>query len=439
MPRPLVNTAPPQRSRVAAMPDARPDAGPPAARRTAWRRRSLALVDQGLSSLSNVLAVALVAHVLDPDAFGRFSLSYAVLVAVLGLSRSWFGTRVSLVAEPAEVRPAASVALGGLLILTPAIAGVVLGLGWVLTGGQPGLLGVVVALAAPVVCMQDALRFAAVACGRPAVAFASDLVWLAGLLALIPLLRSASSSVVMILWLASAAVALVVAIVGLGVRPSLADGLADLRTRHRTGESISFGTVVTTGASLVVVGVAGAALGPAAVGSLRGASTVMGPLNVVFAYVNLALTPILVRRSRRLDLKFCRATGAGVLVSVAFWSLLVLVIPESWGHALLGQTWSGTRSVLPFTAAEYAGIGLATASTLGLKVRHEAGMLMQQKAIVALVTIALGCSAALLFDQVRAVSAGLAVAAAVSVALGWRHLIHSVNTRVPQPAASGAP
>ena len=79
----------------------------------------------------------------------------------------------------------------------------------------------------------------------------------------------------------------------------------------------------------MVVGVAGVALGPAAVGSLRGASTMMGPLNVVFAYVNLALTPVLVRRGRRLDLRFCAVTGAAVLGVVAAWSLLGLFSTRS--------------------------------------------------------------------------------------------------------------
>ena len=68
-------------------------------RRSAWRGRSLALVDQGFSSLSNVLAVFLVAQALGKDDFGRFSLAYAILVAVLGVSRSWFGTRLSLIGD----------------------------------------------------------------------------------------------------------------------------------------------------------------------------------------------------------------------------------------------------------------------------------------------------------------------------------------------------
>ena len=254
--------------------------------------------------------------------------------------------------------------------------------------------------------MQDALRFAAVACGRPAVAVASDLVWLAGLVALIPLLRSASSSLVMILWLASAAVALIVAIVGLGVRPSLADGLADLRTRHRTGESISFGTVVTTGASLVVVGVAGAALGPAAVGSLRGASTVHGS-----AQRRLRLRqpgpdagagpaqPTTRPEVLRGDRGGCPAGRCGVVGSSCSRS------PGSWGHALLGETWSGTRSVLPFTATEYAGIGLATASTLGPQGASRGGDAGAAEGDRGGVTVALGCAAALVFDDVRAVAA----------------------------------
>ncbi len=399
----------------------------------------LALVDQGLSSISNVLAVVLVAHALDREAFGRFALAYAVLVAVLGLSRSWFGTRISLITDRTQVRGAVAAVLGSLTIVAlPIVAGVA-GMSWLLAGGKLGALGVVVAVAAPVVCMQDALRFASVAGGRPGVAATSDAVWVVALLALLPVASGWSGELVMGLWLGAALVALLVATVGLRVLPDLPAGLRALRTRHATSESVSFGTLVSQGASLVVTGVVAAVIGPAAVGSLRGASTIMGPLNVVFAFVNLALTPMLVRRPRRADLRFCLLTGAGVLLTVTAWGSLILLIPASWGRALLDETWAGARAVLPFTVLEYMGIGIATASTLGLKVRHEAGMLMRQKAVVAVVTALLGVVAAVVLADVRAVAAALAVAGGVSVLLGWRHLAESTRSRHAQPAESGTP
>lgn len=401
----------------------------------------MTLVDQGLSSASNVLAVVLVANALDEAAFGRFALAYAVLVAALGVSRSWFGTRISLIGERHLVHREARDVLGSLLLLSPALSALVLVIGWALARhGSTGLI-ILVAVAAPVVCMQDALRFAAVAAGRPAVAVASDAAWTACLLALLPFAGDLTGPTVLALWLCAAVAALAVAVVGLRVRPDIGGGWAALRRRHRTGESMSFGTVVGQGASLVVTGVVAAVLSPAAVGSLRGASTIVGPLNVVMAFVNLALTPVLVRRGRSRDLWFCALVATLVVAVVTCWGAVVLVLPTGWGEALLGDSWAGARSVLPWMLLEYCAVGAATASTLGLKVRHEAGMLVRQKAVVAVVTVALGCGAALAVDDVRAVAAALAVAGGVSVALGWRHLRESVHRarRSGQPVESGTP
>jgi O-antigen/teichoic acid export membrane protein len=215
---------------------------------------------------------------------------------------------------------------------------------------------------------------------------------------------------------------------------------------------MSFGALAGTAASLAVTGVVGAVLSPAAVGSLRGASTFIGPLNVMMAFVSLGMTPVLVRRARSRDLRFCLAVAGTVLSVVCAWAAVVLLLPDAWGRAVLGDSWAGARSVLPWTLLEYAALGVASASTLGLKVRQEARMLVRQKAVVSVLVAVLGCGAALLLHDVRAVSAGLAVAGLVSVTLGWRHLTESmrrsadgavderVSERPPdQPLVSGTP
>ena len=399
----------------------------------------LGVADQGLSSLSNVLAVVIVARALDADAFGRFALVYAVMILVLGVSRSYLGTRLALAADPGLARAATAEVLGGLLAVAPVVAAVVFGVGAALTGGDATAIALVVAVAAPVVCLQDAVRFGAVASGRPGVAFASDLVWTVCVAAVLVGGSGLSGSAVMAAWLAAAVAALVVGLILMRVRPRVRCGLLALVSRHRMSESMAFGTVVGQAAALAVSSVAAAAIGPAAAGALRGASTILGPLNVVFAYVHLGLTPWLVRRPRSADLRACRSVALVIGGVVVAWGVVVLLVPDAWGTALLGESWNGARDVLPFTVLEYVAIGLATASTLGLKVRGEAGVLARQKAVVGVVMVVLGCGAALLWDDVRAVSAGLAVAAAISAGLGWYHLGRSsrrADLSSPVPAAS---
>ena len=110
----------------------------------------------------------------------------------------------------------------------------VLGLGTLVTGGGSAELVIVVALATPVVCVQDALRFAAVAGGRPGAALASDALWALVLIALWPAAGRLSGGFVLWMWLAAAGLALAVLVVMLRVLPDLRAGWHGLRERHRT-------------------------------------------------------------------------------------------------------------------------------------------------------------------------------------------------------------
>lgn len=389
-----------------------------------WVSRGVPAADQVFSSLSNVLAVVLVAHILDADDFGRFSFSYAVVIAALGVSRAWFGTRLSLVHDPADVLDEARRTTGTLVLIAPLLACAVLAAGAAVGGGSGSAL-LVVALAAPVICLQDALRFAAVAADRPTAALVSDGLWALCLMALLPVSGTLTGDIVLWMWFGAAVAAMLVLFLGLRVRPVLRGGWGRLRERHPTSASASAGAVVTMGASLVVIGVVSAVLSDSAAGSLRGASTILGPLNVVMAFVNLACTPTLVRRSRDGDLRYCVLIAMAMLAIVVAWGIVVLSLPTPWGEFILGDSWPGTREVLPFTLLEYCTLGVATAWALGLKVRAEAWMLWRQRAVLAVLTLVIGCGAVLLGD-VRAVSAALALASAVSMVVGWRDLLHSV-------------
>jgi hypothetical protein len=79
---------------------------------------------------------------------------------------------------------------------------------------------------------------------------------------------------------------------------------------------------------------------------------------------------------------------------VAIWSAAVLLLPETIGRALLGETWLGTRSVLPWTCAEYLSMGVGAATMLWLRVRFPARPLLQPRLIVAALLGSFGTGAA---------------------------------------------
>lgn len=404
---------------------------------TRWLGRGAVLVDQALSSVSNLLAVVLVARVLSPAEFGYFALGYAILTLTLGLSRAYFGSRISLAPDPAEARRVTSALVAGMLALSPLVVLVVLGVASAATGGQAPLIALVVALATPVVCIQDALRFGAIAGGRPWVALASDALWIVVMAVPFALPSELSAPAVLTVWGSAAGAALLVALVGFRERPVLRAGIAELRRREAVGSALTLGTVATTAATLLVLLVVTRTLGPAAAGSLRGASTVMGPVNVLFAFTAVGLTPVLVQRGRSGDRRFCAMVGAVTVGLVLLWGLVVLLLPDGFGAAAFGESWVGIRSVLAWTVGEYVWIAVAAAAVLGLKVQQRASGLIATRIGTASLTVLAGTLAALVVGHVQAVAAGFALSAAVGAATAWWLLLRPAAE--PVPVLAGRP
>jgi O-antigen/teichoic acid export membrane protein len=384
-----------------------------------FKKGAVGLVDQGMSSLSNVLAVIMVAQSLPAPAFGSFSVTYAVLIFLLTLSRSYFGTQLTLTDSQAAAWERASSALGALLLLAPVLVVATGGIGLLLSNQSDFAIAIAVAVAAPLVCLQDLLRYVAVAVGSPHVALASDTVWAAitGVAAL-GLIRLTAPQV-MVVWLGAAAIALAVAVVLLRIKPDFVKGWRLLRERHPVGNSVAIGAVAVAGASLVIAAATAYFLGPTSAGSLRGASTAMGPLNVLMAFITLNLTPTLLRRQRSQDLGFCVRVALLASGAVALWSAALLLLPDVVGRALLGDSWASARSVLPWTCAEYLFLCVGTSSGLWLKVRYAARQMLQRRLIYAALLVSFGTLAAILGSSAQYVAAAVAGAAVINATVGW--------------------
>ena len=383
-------------------------------------------VDQGMSSLSNVLAIIMVAQSLSASAFGSFSVAYAVLILLLGLSRSYFGTQLTLTDAPSVARDRATAAIGALLLLAPALAATAGGFGFLLAGRADPLIAVAAGIAAPLICLQDALRWAAVAVGRPYVALASDTVWT--VIMAVPAfgLVRLTGAHIMAVWVGAAAVALAVAAALLRIKPNFAKGWRLLGAeRHPVGNSVMMGSAVVTAASLIIAAATAQFLGPASAGSLRGASTAMGPLNVLLAFITLNLNQTLLRRARSQDLAFCVRVALLVAAAASVWSAAVLLLPDAIGRALLGESWPGVRSVLPWTCAEYLFTGVATATLLWLRVRFATRQLLRLRLVFAVLLVSFGIGAAILGSSAQAVAAAIASAALINAALSWLVVLRS--------------
>lgn len=400
------------------------------ARRVFRLGRVIALGDQGLSSASSILVVLVIARVYPTADFGHFAIAYSVLVMSLALSRSYLGTQISMTTSAEEARTLGASFMGAMLLLGLPLAGGVFLVSVVLTGGGAGIL-VTVALAAPMTCLQDLVRFVSIASNRPIAALVSDLAWFA-MMTMVFFLPLGPGALLLILWLGTVVFSFAVGLAVARLKPIFKGSLRRITQWDPISASMAWGAVLAHGAQVIITTAAAFIVGPQAAAALRGASTLIGPLSVIFAYVNLALTPAVLRRPRSTDLGSARRVTLAISSTAVCWGLLLAVLPDTLGTAALGDSWPITKSIVLLTATQYVFLAVASGSTLILKVRRKAKTLAWQKLVVALVSITLSILGCVLLDSVAGAALGLAISGVVSVVLSWTALFRTVNDQNAQ-------
>lgn len=377
--------------------------------------RAAAFVDQVLSGLSNFLALALIARSATPEDFGRFAVAYALFVALVSLARRLWGTRIAMTGSPAEAVDRSRGLLAATLYAFPVAACVLVLPSLALTGLEAGYSVAVLAVALPLVVAQDLCRYTAVACGRPLVAAASDGLWV--VVVAVGYLFRPSMPVALVVWAGGAALALAVALVSLRLRPAWSRGWTALRERHPTSEVAALSTVTSSVATYVTLGLATLSLTAAAAGALRGASTVMAPVNTCFSFIPLAVLPAAYRADPRRHGGIAARLALALVALSVLWGGVLLVLPDGVGQLFLGASWAGTRGVLPWTVLEYAGLAAAVAVTVALQARGQAKVLGAISVTAsALVVVAAGVAAAVA-DSPAVFAAGIAIATVVATGI----------------------
>jgi len=404
---------------------------------SAHRSRTVALTDQVFSGGSNFVASIMIARSLDATTFGTFSLTYAALTLVLALTRALIGTRLILAIahDPLKSDRATSAAFTAVGLTAPLAVMVVMSSYLVLVVPGEGirqkglLVALVVAVGAPLVCLQDVLRFAAVAQGKPQAALSADVIWFLLMLLAIPSVAMHGMVWALAIWVGGCLLAL--GVLSLWLRPQInvPAALGVLRLRFGVSESTAAGVIAGSAASFIVISVSVQVLGPAAAGSLRGAGTLMGPMNVALAFVDLSLVGYLSRREGKADRQFCVRLALGLVAVIGAWGFVLLSMPSSWGVRLLGESWLGARSVLPWRVLEYVALGPLAAALLGLKVRGATTKLILVQTSFAILTAFLGCLGALTLRGTPGVAMFLAGAATGAAILAWGLFLFSQPRR----------
>ncbi|WP_091947706.1 hypothetical protein [Trujillonella endophytica] len=330
------------------------------------------VVDQALSSLSNLTLSILVARAVDAHAFGAFTVSFTVYSMAVLVSRA-------LVTQPLAVRfsgarrevfqVAAGMSAGAAVVMGVALGSVVLVCG-LLIGGSVGLALSAVAVCLPGLLLQDACRMVFFAEGRPKLAALVDALWmvlqLVGVGAVV--VTDARSAVpYVVAWGVASAVAATTGVVRGGLRPRVWDTRTWLRDHWSLTRYLVLDAVLVQSSyqgTLLVVGALGSLTG---VASLRGAQVLIGPISMLAMAAMAFGVPQISRRvhltgGQRMRLSF--VVSAVFTVMGVVWAAVLLLLPDGAGEALLGDSWSGVDDVLVPTLAGAVANLLAIGPTL---------------------------------------------------------------------------
>ncbi|MFD7609934.1 hypothetical protein [Streptomyces sp. NPDC059828] len=412
-------------------------------------RRSAAVVasvlDQAASSLTNIAVLVIAARVSTAHGFAVFSMVYLTFTVLLGLNMAYVGqavvlTRGGAAATGVACRSAvsftalAATAAGALLAVAGAATAA---LGGGLTG--PGGAFLALGLVLPLVLVQDALRYAFSTLRRPGLALAADSL---RLLCVVPALlfqpQHTAPGLLVAVWGLSAVPALLI-----GLRllwPHVRGARADLRPYVRRGHLgqrfvVEF-AVGNASSQLAVLGL-GLFAAPLAVGALRGATTLFGPLNVLFNSVNAFGPPLLGRLGGRRATARAAAVLGLLLCGVGLaWGLVLYALPDGVGRGLLGDTWQSAAALLPATGAQYAVMGLGTCALVTLRVLSPRATLSVQ-VLFSLLSVVLMLGGYLLTGSALGAAWGLAAGSALKAVAAWTRVARL--PAVERPAVTSAP
>jgi O-antigen/teichoic acid export membrane protein len=409
------------------------------------------IADQGLSSISNFAVGFVVLRMLGPEGLGLFTLAFTTYLIALNISRG-------LATDPLVVRFAGAETRDWRQA-TASSAGTALVVG-ALTGSAclvprllfPGVLGpeLEAALAAlgvslPGLLVQDSWRYAFFAAGRGASAFLNDLVWVSaqGFIFMM-LVRSNSREIapLILAWGGAASAAALVGAIQARLLPRPGRCVRWVRHHRDLGlrymaENLSLSAEV----QLRAYGTTAIA-GLEAVGLLRAAELILGPVTVVHFGLELVALPEAVRSLqdsvRRLR-RLCVLLGTMLALSTLLWTVAALLVPSSVGSAVFGPAWPAAQSLLT-PMGLWAGIaGLSAGATVGLRALAAARRSLRAR-LVSCALRSAGCFAGAAMAGVTGAAWGLVVTQVFATVFWWQQFQRACHERDlrPPPATIGA-
>jgi hypothetical protein len=397
----------------------------PLQRRVGW-----GVADQALSSATNFGLTVAAARGLSREAFGAFGLAFTAYTFALGVARAIGGEplliRYSKIPESSwrsGVRESAGAVL--MLGLVGTVAGLIAGS---FAGGPLRSAFFALAVVLPGLLLQDAWRFAFFASGRGRAAFMNDLVWagvqFAALLILLVLAPSSSVGPLVLIWGGAATVAAAIGVLQSRAPPAIGRSVEWWRRQRDLVPRILGEFAAVSGASQAAIFGVGALAGLSAVGAIRGALMLMGPVNIVVLGMSLVAIPENVGLLKKSVSALRRGTlvySVGLGALAATWGCLVLLVPASVGKAVLGETWTSARSALLGVILWQIGLAISVGPVASLRALAAIRRSLRVRLLVAPVLVA-GALGGATLGGARGASLGLGITNLVAAAIWWLNL-----------------
>lgn len=377
------------------------------------RAQSLAFCDQAVSSLQNFLLLLLFARQLSALDFSRFAVYTLLISIVLGLMQATLGDYLLLQAGHRKdghrlVWSGALLTVAGGLLL--AVAAWIVG--FVFFRDLAGEITMVFAVA-PVLLLAEYLRLTSISVGLPGTALAADCVWTLTWLVGIWRLPPHSLGLQFLYYGALAAIGIVVNVARLHQKGFLrrARPLTFPRFMQRDAKSlmalfreyISL-AIGTYGFSLGL----GFTVGVDAVGALRAAQGLFGPINTLTNAIRIALTPALSEKASRTGALTRREILPLTLFMVGVAGIVTIalsMIPTSWGESLLGASWANAHAVIVLVGIQRMVASPTTSLSIALR---SGGRLAWSTKVKAIYSIVVACLA-VAFSQFVGFNAALII------------------------------
>jgi O-antigen/teichoic acid export membrane protein len=357
--------------------------------RSPRRQLSVITVDQAVVGGSNVLIAVFAARLLDPASFGLFGIVFLVYVLAQGISRA-------LVCDPLLVHPDEAEERRAEVIGTSCTLGLALGFAVILAGLAMGLVDeslgtalLVLGAFLPLLVLQDLGRYLAFATQRPTAALVLDVAWLLLVAAaVVPLFVTDTDSLAWFVgaWVGSGAIVGLIRFLQLSAR-GLILGLDWLRYTWSFSWRYLISYTATQGGALAAASSVGAIAGARALGGLQGAVLLVRPYITLQSAVTAAGTGHVTRSlgHRGAIRSYVAKLSALTTAAAAANALVLLVLPDSVGEALLGDTWEVAEPLLLATGVQIVFLALMAGVRAGLLGMRAIGKVMR----IDLVTTAL--------------------------------------------------